>query len=314
MLSFFASVRPTQFAIMRHSVAGCVVFFLSTLAHAQGALAPCAMPQSDEWELLSAPPPESAQMLVIISKQGPIQAAGMPAQNDAWFHSKSGAYRYCRSTEPTDRCYAGSAFTDFKVRNGQWYVASAGSTSNCPVPQKCAQSLLIQDASSRPNAKNVNKELARQVAFKSIAEQLSKEWSPPSTEVYMAISLRRHTGTDFLHFCIENTSTHPLELNDSALPWKVPNLVRFVVMNANGTTVFTSSPFIHQMMGVPAPHTFSPSDSVEGDLELSRLHFYDAAASEDVLVMWSGSIDLYGEQYKGVKQLPVSGILFVPKR
>src|SRR5580692_11264785 len=175
MFSFLVSFRPTPFAIMRHSIAGCVLLFLSTLAHAQGAPAPCVMPPSNEWELLPAPPPESAQMLVIISKQGSIQAAGMPAQNEAWFHSKSGAYRYCRSTEPTDRCYAGSAFTDFKVRNGQWYVASAGSTSNCPVPQKCAQSLLIQDASSRPNAKNVNKELARQVAFESIAEQLSKE-------------------------------------------------------------------------------------------------------------------------------------------
>jgi hypothetical protein len=313
MFSFLVSFRPTPFAIMRHSIASCVLLFLSTLAHAQGAPAPCVMPPSNEWELLPAPPPESAQMLVIISKQGSIQAAGMPAQNEAWFHSKSGAYRYCRSTEPTDRCYAGSTFTDFKLRNGQWYVASLGSSANCPVPQKCAQSLQIQDASSRPSAKNVNKGLARQVAFKAIAEQLSKGWSPPSTEVYMAISLRQHTGTAFLHFCIENTSTHPLELNDSALPWKVPSLVRFVVLNANGATVFTSSPFIHQMMGAPAPHTFSPSDTVEGDLDLSRLPLYDAAASEDVLVMWSGSIDLYGEQYKGVKQLPVSGIVFVPK-
>lgn len=313
MFSFFVSFRPTQFTVMRHSIPACVLFFLSALAHAQGAPAPCAMPPSDEWELLSAPPPESAQMLTISSKQGPSQAPEMATQNDAWFHSKSGAYRYCRPTRPTDRCYAGSAFTDFKLRNGQWYVASAGSTSNCPVPQKCAQSLLAQDTSGRPNGKNANKELARQVAFKAIAEHLSKEWSPPSTEVYMAISLRRQTGTDFLHFCIENTSTHPLELNDSVLPWKVPNLVRFIVLNANGTAVFTSSPFIDQMVGVPTSRTVNPSDSVEGDLELSRLRFYDAAASEDVLVMWSGSIDVYGERYKAVKQLPVSGILFVPK-
>ena len=135
MFSFCVSFRPTKFTVMRHSIAGCILFFSSTLAHAQGAPAPCAMPPSDEWELLSAPPPESAQMLAITSKQGPNQAAERPTQNDAWFHSKSGAYRYCRSTRPTDRCYAGSAFTDFQLRNGQWYVASIGSTSNCPVPQ-----------------------------------------------------------------------------------------------------------------------------------------------------------------------------------
>jgi hypothetical protein len=313
MFSFFVSFRPTQFTVMRHSISACVLFFLSTLAHAQGAPAPCAKPPSDEWELLSAPPPESAQMLAIALKQGQIRVPEMPSQINAWFHSKSGAYRYCQSTSPTNRCYAGSAFTDFQLRNGQWYVASAGSTSNCPVPQKCTQSLPIQDTSSRPNAKNVNKELERQAAFKAIVEHLSKEWSPPSTEVYMAISLRRHTGTDFLHFCIENTSTHSLELNGSVLPWKVPNLVRFIVLNANGTAVFTSSPFIDQMVGAPTSRTVNPSDSVEGDLELSRLRFYDAAASEDVLVMWNGSIDLYGEQYRGVQQLPVSGILFIPK-
>jgi hypothetical protein len=270
------------------------------------------MPPSDEWELLSSPPPESAQMLAI-TKQGPIQAAGMPSQNETWFHSKSGAYRYCRSTRPTDRCYAGSAFTDFQLRNGQWYVASAGSTANCPVPLKCPQSLLIQDTSSRPNAKNVNKELARQAAFKAIAETLSKEWSPPSTQIYMAISLRQHTGKDFLHFCIENTSTHSLELNDSTLPWKVPNLFRFVVLNASGTTVFTSSPIIDQMVGAPASRTISPSDTVEDDLELSRLGFYDAAASEDLLVMWRGPIELHGGQKPGGVELPVSGIMFVPK-
>jgi hypothetical protein len=298
---------------MRHSIAGCLLFFLSTLAHAQGAPAPCVMPPSDEWQLLPAPPPESAQMLVTISKQGSTQTAGMPAQNEAWFHSKSGAYRYCRSTDPTDRCYAGSVFTDFKLRNGQWYVASVGSSANCPVPQKCAQSLQIQDAGSRPSAKNVNKELARQVAFKAIAEQLSKGWSPPSTEVYMAISLRQQSGTDFLHFCIENTSTHPLELNDSALPWKVPSLFRFVVLNANGTTVFTSSPFIHQMIAMPELHAIEPSDSVEGDLEFSRLRFYEAAAKESLLVMWSGPIGLYEESGPGRAELPVSGIMFVPK-
>jgi hypothetical protein len=297
---------------MRHSIAACVLFFSFTPAHAQGAQVPCAMPPSDEWELLSAPPPESAQMLAITLKQGPIQTAEIPAQNDTWFHSKSGAYRYCRSTEPTDRCYAGSAFTDFQLRNGQWYVASAGSTFNCPVPQKCAQSLLTQDTSGRPNAKNVNK-LERQVAFKAIAEHLSKEWSPPSTQIYMAISMRLRAEKEFLHFCIENTSTHSLQLNDSVLPWKVPNLFRFVVLNANGTTVFTSSPFIHQMIAMPVLRAIKASDSVEGDLEFSRLRFYEAAAKEDLLVMWSGPIGLYEENGPGSAELPVSGIIFVPK-
>jgi hypothetical protein len=298
---------------MRHIIAACVLFLLSTLAHAQGVQPPCAMLPSDEWERLSAPPPDSAQMLALTSKQGLNQAAEMPAQDEAWFHSKSGAYRYCRSTRPTDRCYAGSAFTDFQHRNGRWYVASAGSTSNCPVPQKCAPSLLPPDTGSGPNAKNGNKELARQVALKAIADHLSKEWPPPSSEVYMAISLRRHTGTDFLHFCIENTSTHPLALNDSSLPWKVPSLFRFVVLNANGTTVFTSSPFVDQMIAMPVLHAIEPSDSVEGDLEFSRLRFYEAAAKESLLVMWSGPIGLYEESGPGRAEMPVSGIMFVPK-
>ena len=310
--SYFVSFRLTKFIVMRHSIAACVLFLLSTLAHAQGAPLPCAMPPSDEWELLSSPPPESAQMLAI-TQQGAIQAADTPSQNDAWFHSKSGAYRYCRSTRPTDRCYAGSAYTDFQLRNGQWYVASAGSSANCPVPQKCAQSLQIQDTGSHPNAKNVTKGLARQVALKAIAENLSKEWSPPSTQIYMAISMRRHAGKDFLHFCFENTSTHSLELNDSTLPWKVPNLLRFVVLNASGTIVFTSSPIIDQMMGAPASRVVTPSDTIEGDLELARLRFYDAAASEDLLVMWRGPIGLYEETGPGRAELPVSGIMFVPK-
>jgi hypothetical protein len=297
---------------MRHSIAGCVLFFLCALAHAQGAPPPCSMFPPDEWERLSAPPPESARMLALISEQGQNQAAEMRTQKHAWLHSKSGAYRYCRSTSPTNRCYAGSAYTDFQLRNGHWYVALTGSTANCPVPQKCTQPP-IQDNDSRPNAKRATNGFAPEVALKAIAEQLSKEWSPPSTEVYMAISLSRNAHTDILHFCLENTSTHPLELDDSALPWKVPSLFKFTVLNANGTAVFTSSPFIHQMMEAPARRTFSPSDSVEGDVDLPRLSFFDTAANQDVLVMWSGSISLYGEQSKGIKQLPVSGILFVPK-
>jgi hypothetical protein len=68
MFSFLVSFRPTPFAVMRHSIAVCFLFCLSTLAHAQGAPAPCVMPPSNEWELLPAPPPESAQMLVFISR------------------------------------------------------------------------------------------------------------------------------------------------------------------------------------------------------------------------------------------------------
>jgi hypothetical protein len=180
-------------------------------------------------------------------------------------------------------------------------------------PTKCMQPPIIEDASSRADANDVDKAAARPVALRTIAERLSKEWSPPSRDVYMAISFQRRAEKDLLHFCIENTSMHSIDLNDSALPWNAPNLMKLTVLNANGTVVFSSSPFVHFLMGAPVPHALNVSDSVEGDLELSRYRFYEAAAREDLLVMWSAPIELYGEPNLSGKQLPVSGILFVPK-
>lgn len=308
-----ASMRLKNLVILRR-IAACILLFAFTPTHALEAMEPCANPPSDEWEFLSAPPPESAQMLAITSKQGPIQAAEMPAQNDAWFHSKSGAYRYCRSTRPTDRCYAGTAFTDFQLRNGQWYVASAGSTSNCPVhPQKCRAAPIFKNTDTRLDGKRINTPVEQPVALRHIVDGLSDKWAPPSRDVYMAIALQKHTDKDYLHFCIENTSIHPLTLNESTLPWNVPQLFTFTVLNASGTVVFTSSPIIDRIIPGPVPHTVNAADSVEGDIEFSRFPFYDAAAKENLLVMWSGPIALYEEHNPGGIEMPVSGIMYVPK-
>jgi hypothetical protein len=40
---------------------------------------------------------------------------------------------------------------------------------------------------------------------------------------------------------------------------------------------------------------------------------YEAAAKEDLVVMWSGQIELYGDSNVAGIGLPVSGIMFVPK-
>jgi hypothetical protein len=106
---------------------------------------------------------------------------------------------------------------------------------------------------------------------------------------------------------------HPLTLNESTLPWNVPQMFTFTVLNASGTVVFTSSPFIDRIIASSVPHTVNAADSVEGDIEFSQFGFYDAAAKENLLVMWSGPIGLYEEHSPVGKQLPVSGIMFVPK-
>ena len=128
----------------------------------------------------------------------------------------------------------------------------------------------------------------------------------------MAISSRQQAQQNMLHFCIENTSMHPLDVNDSALPWNAPNLFRLTVLNASGTVVFSSG-FFSQLTTPPLSHTINVSDSIEGDLELSRFPFYEAAAKEDLVVMWSGQIELYGDSNVAGIGLPVSGIMFVPK-
>jgi hypothetical protein len=67
------------------------------------------------------------------------------------------------------------------------------------------------------------------------------------------------------------------------------------------------------IISMPVSHPINASDSVEGDLELSRFPFYEAATKEDLVVMWSGQIELYGDPSVAGKGLPVSGIMFVPK-
>lgn len=116
-----------------------------------------------------------------------------------------------------------------------------------------------------------------------------------------------------MHFCVENTSAHALEVNNSDLPWNTPNLLRFTVLNANGKIVFTTNPFVEQLVSPPARYVIGPGDSVEADLDFSRFAFFAAAAREDLLVMWSGEIPLYEEGDSLGKALPVSGITFVPK-
>jgi hypothetical protein len=170
--------------IILHGIAACILLFAFTPAHALEAMEPCANPPSDEWELLSAPPPESEQMLAITLKPQANRTPGVSAQKEAWLHSKNGGFRLCRNYEPTDQCYT-TQFTDFHRRDGQWYVASAGTVSHCPLhPQKCVQSPYFEDTGSRPAAKDVSKTAARTVALRTIAERLSKEWVSPSRDIY----------------------------------------------------------------------------------------------------------------------------------
>jgi hypothetical protein len=258
--------------IVAQSIVACVLFLAFTTAHALEATEICTGPSPSAWELLSAPPPESEQMLAITLKAGPMQSAGKLAQ-EAWFQSKSGSFRFCRYQTPTDRCFAIADYFDFQLRGGRWYVATAGRTSNCPHPRKCWQSL-NKDSATRTEGDHADNAVARPIALRSIAERLSEAWPPPSTDVYMAISSRQQAQQNMLHFCIENTSMHPLDVNDSALPWNAPNLFRLTVLNASGTVVFSSG-FFSQLTTPPLSHTINVSDSIEGDLELSRFPFYE---------------------------------------
>jgi hypothetical protein len=288
-------------------LAGCPV------VHASDAKDPCGLAPSDEWELLSTPPPESEQMLALTLNPGTTHAAGAVTQKDAWFHSKDGAFRFCQYRKPTDQCDMSASYLDFQRRGGSWYVASAGSFSHCPAyPQKC-RPRPIDNTDNRGEGNNVEKPVAHPVALRSIAERLAEEWSPPSSNVYMAITLQKHIGKEFMHFCIENTTMHSLDLNESTLPWNVPELVTFTVLNASGKTVFKSSPFIDRIIRSPMPHSLNAADSLEGDIEFSRFPFYAAAAREDLLVMWSEPIERYAQALSDVTPLPASGILFVPK-
>lgn len=298
---------------MRHSIAGCVLFFAFASVHDVHALEAtdvCTGPLPNDWELLSAPPPESEQMLAINWKQSEETSS----QKEAWFQSKSGAFRFCQYKGPTDRCFSIADYRDFQLRSGRWYVANAGGTSNCPAyPRKCRVAPIIESTDARLHGKRINKPVEQPVALRRIVDRLNEKWSPPSRDVYMAIALQKHTDKDVLHFCIENTSMHPLTLNESTLPWNVPQLVQFTVLNASGTVVFTSSPFIDRIIPGPVPRIVNAADSVEGDIEFSRFGFYDAAAKANLLVMWSGPIELYEEHNPGGMQIPVSGIMYVPK-
>ena len=126
--------------IVAQSIVACVLFLAFTTAHALEATEICTGPSPSAWELLSAPPPESEQMLAITLKAGPMQSAGKLAQ-EAWFQSKSGSFRFCRYQTPTDRCFAIADYFDFQLRGGRWYVATAGRTSNCPHPQNAGSRL-----------------------------------------------------------------------------------------------------------------------------------------------------------------------------
>jgi hypothetical protein len=275
----------------------------------------CAIPPSDGWELLSVPPPESDQMLAITSRPLPYKIVEPPVQKEAWFRSKGGTFRYCRYFAATDRCDASSSFIDFQRRGlgWQWQGVAAGGTQHCPVhPQKCgARSQSAED--SRVNTGGADETAAPAIALRLVAKRLSETWLAPSDDVRMTITVRPNgRGDYFLHFCVENTSAHALEVNGSLLPWETPNLLTFTVLNASGKIVYTTNRFFDQLIGPPARRTIDPWDSAEADLSLSSFDFYAAAAHEDLLMMWSGKIVLYEGNSFG-KAIPVSGITFVPK-
>src|SRR5271168_3598748 len=177
---------------MRHRIVGCVLFFAFTRVHALEATDVCTGPLPNDWERLSAPPPDSEQMLAITLKPDPRQSAGTPVQSEAWFQSKSGAFRFCRYRGATDRCYAIADYLDFQLRSGHWYVASAGGISNCPsYPQKCRAAPITESTDARLNGKSLNTPAGQPVALRHIVDRLSEKWTPPSRDVYMAIALQK---------------------------------------------------------------------------------------------------------------------------
>lgn len=281
-------------------------------AHPQDPTDPCAIPPSGDWELLSTPPPESDQMLDISVRRLPKWPwpAEVPVQKEAWFHSKDGTFRYCRYFESTDRCDSISDSLDFQLRSGRWQVVSAGGVSNCPShPPKCDAQSQLKGSAPETAADGPGKT----IALRRLAERLGEKWLAPSDDIRMTITLRPPGSSSLLHFCLENTSPHALEVDDSKLPWKMSNFLRFTVLNARGKVVYSTGPFAEQSGAPPMRRIIGAWDSVEADLDFSNFVFYAAAAREDLLVMWSGEIGVYGDGNPRGKALPLSGILFVPK-
>jgi hypothetical protein len=154
-----------------------------------------------------------------------------------------------------------------------------------------------------------------QQSLKALVKEMSERWPPPSQDIEMTITWRRGNGTELLHCRIVNTSSHVLQLDNSLLPWNAPYLMVVTVLNAGGSLVFSNRNLpVEQLISAPrVVWAISPRQAVEGDIDLSRLPFYGAAAHEDLLVMWSRQINLYTGAKVSNVGLPVSGITFVPK-
>jgi hypothetical protein len=135
----------------------------------------------------------------------------------------------------------------------------------------------------------------------------------------MTVVAEDKAGKTVLHCVLENTSAEPIKVNASTLPWTTPGLFNVNAVTADGTVILRNG-VINQPMNMPEIVTLGVRQSLEGQLDLEQLPIAGLTRSEDVLLLWSysldnGSYDLQGDSPVDLAQdYFVSGVTLLMKR
>jgi hypothetical protein len=96
-------------------------------------------------------------------------------------------------------------------------------------------------------------------------------------------------GRDLIHCVLENTSSGPITIDASTLPWETPGFFDVNAVTPDGEVV-RRRPIVTVLSSAPTPVTIEAGKSLEGDFEAQDLPFDALPRSHDLLLLWSYGI------------------------
>jgi hypothetical protein len=133
-----------------------------------------------------------------------------------------------------------------------------------------------------------------QPPLEPLARGLSEAMRPAYADFTLEIRAIDNGNRVILHCLLKNVSiaATAIDVDASTLPWKNPEDFDFNAVAANGDVVHRNPPPVEvaQIRGLPTPLTIASGESIEGDIELSKMPIGALPRNEDLLLLWSTGI------------------------
>jgi hypothetical protein len=145
--------------------------------------------------------------------------------------------------------------------------------------------------------------------FSKLVRGLKEAWPKWTYQLEMSMFASRVNGREVLHCRLVNTSSEPVELNMSELPWKTPQIFEMAALASDGT-VTHRSPGIIQLEAAEVWASLAPGAALEGNLEVQYLPFPALPRGRDLALLWSYPVTLNHRR----EAVPVSGVTVLSRR